>query len=93
MALANQCCMCKEGIENADNLLLHFSVATEFWSCVFFFFFWVHRGVLCGAVQSDQLFFCWKGQFHWHSNSGVHDRHYVLGGSRIAAFFMELRDL
>ena len=59
----------------------------------FFFFFWVHRGVLCGAVQSDQLFFCWKGQFHWHRNSGVHDRHYVLGGSRIAAFFMELRDL
>ena len=39
MALANQCCMCKEGIENADNLLLHFSVATEFWYCVFFFFF------------------------------------------------------
>ena len=47
----------------------------------------MHRGVLCGAVQSDQLFFCWKGQFHWHRNSGVHDRHYVLGGEQNSCIF------
>jgi hypothetical protein len=58
------CCMCKNGGETVDHLLLHYSFAREIWSMVFGLFgvYWV---MLSSTLE---LLECWQGSFGKHRN-------------------------
>jgi hypothetical protein len=57
------CCMCKNGGETVDHLLLHYSFAREIWSMVFGLF-----GVWVMLSSTLELLECWQGSFGKHRN-------------------------